>query len=166
MRRTEPDSENIYIDLLLEGDYWDRPPVVDVIIDDQLIQTHTVDSYQYRIRFKHQLRFDQPHVLQLNRRGKTDDQNKLLPDGSYQTQTLRIKQVKLDNIDLRNLVWHSCRFYPEYPEPWATQQRDQGIQLETVLTGETTLGHNGVWKFAFTSPIYKFLVSWIRGTRA
>jgi len=34
--------------------------------------------------------------------------------------------------------------------------------LETELTGETHLGHNGVWTFDFISPIYMFLVDWAR----
>jgi hypothetical protein len=103
------------------------------------------------------------HTLEIHRSGKTNDQNRILPDGTYQGQSLHIKQVLLDNIDLRNIVWHSCRFYPEYPEPWASEQRAQNIELESEVIGETYLGHNGVWRFNFTSPIYKFLVGWARG---
>lgn len=161
IHRVEPTSENIFVDLRLGGEFWQKPPEVDIFVDGKLIQSHLVDRTDYHVRFRHVMDFG-PHRLELRRKNKTNDQNRLLPDGSYQGQLLHINQVRLDNIDLRNLVLHTCKFQPEYPEPWASQQREAGIILENELIGETHLGHNGVWTFDFISPIYMFLVDWAR----
>lgn len=161
IHRVEPTSENIFVDLRLGGEFWQKPPEVDIFVDGKLIQSHLVDRTDYHVRFRHVMDFG-PHRLELRRKNKTNDQNRLLPDGSYQGQLLHINQVRLDNIDLRNLVLHTCKFRPEYPEPWASQQREAGIILENELIGETHLGHNGVWTFDFISPIYMFLVDWAR----
>lgn len=165
IQRIVPDSENIFVDLVFSAEFWDKPPIVDIYVDNQIISTHSVDRDNYHVRFRHTCKFG-THRLKLHRRNKTDDQNRKLPDGSYQGQMLIIKQVKLDNIDMRNLVWHSCWFQPEYPEPWASQQRNDGIEIEQQLRGEMHLGHNGIWMFEFTSPVYKFLVNWVRESKA
>jgi hypothetical protein len=161
----EPTSENIYFDIQLESTFWDRPPKLEVVVDGESVGHYVVDQPEYHIRFQRIMSFDCCHVLALRRSGKTNDQTRVLEDGSYDTQMLHIKNIRLDNIDLRNLVWDRSTFIPEYPEPWATEQRAQGVELEHQVTGEMYLGHNGVWQFEFTSPIYKFLVEWAKGNR-
>lgn len=161
----DPVSENIFFDIILESTYWDRPPELTVLVDTVVIGHYIIDRSEYHIQFRRNMRFDQPHVLELKRTGKTNDQTRVLADGSFETQMLHIKTIKLDNIDLRNLIWHSSQFEPEYPEPWATEQQAQGIELEKQVQGEMYLGHNGTWRFNFTSPIYKFLVTWAKGNR-
>ena len=99
--------------------------------------------------------FDKPHTLELIRSGKSTET----------AQMLHIKTIKLDNIDLKNLVLSRSTFDPEYPEPWASEQIANGVKLENQIQGEMYLGHNGVWRFEFTSPIYKLLVAWTKGTK-
>jgi hypothetical protein len=160
-----PNSENIFFDLILDAEFWNSPPVVDIFIDGEFIEQHTVDRNNYHIRFKKVMSFDSTHCLELKRSGKTDNETRFLPDGNIETQMLHIKTVKIDNINLRNLVWHMSTFQPTYPEPWASEQRAAGIELENNIQGEMYLGHNGVWRFEFTSPIYEFLVNWNRGNK-
>jgi hypothetical protein len=161
----DPTSENIFFDIILDATYWDQPPKLEVVVDNQSVGTYTIDQPEFHIRFQQVLLFDQPHILELRRSGKTQDQTRMLDDGTFETQMLHIQTVKLDNIDLRNLAWDSSNFEPEYPEPWASEQQAQGIKLEKQVPGEMYLGHNGVWRFAFTSPIYKFLVEWAKGNQ-
>jgi hypothetical protein len=162
---SEPVSENIYFDLILESTYWDRPPKLEVLVDNQSVGNYVIDQKEFHIRFRQTMEFDQPHTLELRRTGKTNDQTQILADGTFNTQMLYIKTVKIDNIDLRNLVWSRSIFEPVYPEPWATEQRTLGIELEKQVLGEMYLGHNGIWRFEFTSPIYQFLVNWAKGNR-
>jgi hypothetical protein len=49
-------------------------------------------------------------------------------------------------------------YTPEYPEPWATQQRQQGMELPETFKNTTQMGHNGTWTFKFTSPFYMWLL--------
>ena len=162
---TDPISENIFFDILVNSTYWDQPPKLEVLVDNTSVGKYTIDQPEFHIRFRQVMSFDKPHILELRRTGKTNDQTRMLADGTFETQMLHIQTVKLDNIDLRNLIWHSSQFNPEYPEPWASEQRAQGIELEDQILGEMYLGHNGVWRFTFTSPIYKFLVNWAKGTK-
>ncbi len=157
-------SENIFFDIILDATYWDQPPKLEVLVDNESVGTYTIDQPEFHIRFRRVMSFDQPHILELRRTGKTQNQTQMLDDGTFKTQMLHIKTVKLDNIDLRNLIWHYSKFEPEYPEPWASEQRSQGIELEKQVLGEMYLGHNGAWRFTFTCPIYKFLVAWAKGT--
>ena len=135
IHRIVPTSEKIFFDVVFSSQFWDKPPTVEIYVDDKFISTHEVDRDNYHVRFQHTCDFGS-HTLKLHRKNKTDDQNYLLEDGSYFSQTLIIKQVKLDNIDLRNLIWHYSRFSPEYPEPWASEQRNSNINLEQELVGE------------------------------
>ena len=75
---------------------------------------------------------------------------------------LIIEKIKIDNIDLKNLIQHRCLYTPVYPEPWASQQTDKGKDLPKILNGTMILGHNGEWEFEFKSPVYKFLIDWIK----
>ena len=161
----DPTSENIFFDIILDATYWDRPPELEVVVDQESVGKYTIDQPEFHIRFRRVMSFDQPHTLELRRTGKTQDQTRMLADGTFETQMLHIKTIKLDNIDLRNLVWHRSEFEPVYPEPWASEQQAQGVELEKQVVGEMYLGHNGVWRFAFTSPIYKFLVAWAKGNQ-
>ena len=162
---SDPTSENIFFDIILDATYWDQPPKLEVLVDDKSVGTYTIDQPEFHIRFRRVMSFDQSHILELRRTGKTQDQTRILDDGTFETQMLHIKTIKLDNIDLRNLIWHSSKFEPEYPEPWASEQQSQGVKLEKQVLGEMYLGHNGTWSFTFTSPIYKFLVGWAKGNK-
>ena len=158
----DPTFENIFFDIILESTYWDLPPELEVVIDNHLIGKYIINQPEFHIRFKRGMLFDQPHLLELKRSGKTNDQTQILSNGTVNTQMLHIKNIKIDNIDLRNLVWHRSVFEPTYPEPWASEQRAQGVKLEEQVLGEMYLGHNGTWRFEFTSPIYKFLIAWAK----
>lgn len=159
----DPTFENIVFDIILNATYWDRPPELEVLIDNKSVGQYTIDQPEFHIRFKQVMSFDQTHTLELKRSGKTNDQTQILTNGILKTQMLHIKTIKIDNIDLRNLVWSRSVFTPEYPEPWASEQQSQGVELEEQVIGEMYLGHNGAWRFEFTSPIYKFLVGWAKG---
>ena len=49
-------------------------------------------------------------------------------------------------------------YTPTYPEPWATQQKEEGIDLPKSFKNVTQMGHNGVWSFEFQSPFYMWLL--------
>jgi len=48
-------------------------------------------------------------------------------------------------------------YCPEFPEPWASEQIAQGINLVETYKSSTYLGWNGSWKFEFESPIYQWI---------
>jgi len=61
---------------------------------------------------------------------------------------LFINKIKINGIDLRNLIWSKSVF--------RHQDRREVI-------GETWLGLNGTWRLEFNGPFWKFLMDWVNG---
>ena len=47
-------------------------------------------------------------------------------------------------------------YQPDYPEPWATEQRAAGATLTSEIYGDY-LGWNGTWGINFHTPIYPWI---------
>jgi hypothetical protein len=48
-------------------------------------------------------------------------------------------------------------YEPEYPEPWATEQKSQGTVLAPQLTPHTYLSWPGKWTLNFTVPVFMWM---------
>ena len=72
-------------------------------------------------------------------------------------QLLHIKSIEIDGIDIGSLVYEGT-YRPDYPEPWATQQRESGLDLPETFKNVTEMGHNGTWTFKYSSPFYMWLL--------
>ena len=70
---------------------------------------------------------------------------------------LHIKSVEIDEIEIGTLVYEGI-YKPNYPEPWATQQHEAGVDLPQTCKNVTVMGHNGSWTFRFSSPFYMWLL--------
>lgn len=71
-------------------------------------------------------------------------------------QALKIKNIKINGISDPKFVWQGI-YRPDYPEPWATQQRNQGIELSSEITNGDYLGWNGTWTLEFLSPVFTWI---------
>ena len=154
-------SENIYFDFWIKPEYFLNPPYMKLMIDNDVFFEDHVDKDMH-LRFAKRCSFAESHKIKILRSGKTIRDTEFLPDGSLKTQMLTIEKIKIDNIDLRNLIWHKCVYTPDYPEPWASDQKKSGAELPQTLSGTMELGHNGKWEFSFNSPVYKYLIDWIK----
>jgi hypothetical protein len=76
-------------------------------------------------------------------------------------QAIQIKRVSLNGIVDDKFIWNGT-YYPEYPEPWASEQQALGNVLSSKLQGVNYLGWNGLWQLEFTSPVF----TWIHKTCA
>ena len=76
---------------------------------------------------------------------------------SMNEQLLRLDSITADGIDLEKICYTS-KFYPEYPEPWASEQKEQGTLLPEFYTGWIEWGWNGVWELEFDTPFYTWLL--------
>ena len=159
----ETSSESIKFELYLISDYWDLPPKVDILVDDNVKFTGDMTEKINYISFSHELDFDQLHKIQIRRYNKLPGQCVPMDDGTYKDQLLTLDKLIIDGINIQNIIQAYSYNEPEYPEPWATLQRQQGIELEQKVLAETTFGHNGTWTLNFSSPFYEFLMSWMDG---
>jgi len=71
-------------------------------------------------------------------------------------QSLQISNLSFGQIHSQRFVWQGV-YEPRYPEPWASQQLDQGIQLQSQLHNTDYLGWNGVWRLDFSVPIFTWI---------
>ncbi len=67
-----------------------------------------------------------------------------------------IEQVDFFGISDPRFAWAGV-YEPKYPEPWATEQRNQGIVLESHLSPHTYLSWNGKWTLTFEVPIFTWI---------
>ena len=153
-------TENIKFEFWLNSQYWKSPPIVEIKIDSiskyyKLVESHGINY----ISFSHELEFDKNYLIQLFRQGKDDSQVRVNHDGTIDDQILIIEKIKIDGINIQNLIDKYSWNEPEYPEPWATEQRNLGITLEEQVLSETNFGHNGVWNLKISSPFYQYMIN-------
>ena len=152
-------TEHIQFEIFVKPQFWKDPPHLSILIDNQEKHQSLIEHSQV-IRFRHTLALG-THQLTMIRTGKSNQQVRLDDQGNHQGQELFIEWIKIDGVNIRNLVWTNSYYEPNYPEPWATQQQEQDIKLERLVPGETCLSHNGTWRLDFNSPFYRFLMDWM-----
>jgi len=154
-------TEKLKFKLELFATMWDRPPHAEILIGDKSCFKGDITGTEQKpdvIEFVHELTEGHKYELIIKRSGKTNNQTVLNEKGDYlKDQILNIKSIEIDEIDIGALVYEGI-YTPEYPEPWATQQREAGHNLEKSFKNVTMMGHNGTWSFKFDSPFYMWLL--------
>lgn len=133
--------------------FFQRSPIVRLSVNEQQIDVNFKQSEKV-----HEFVFDidstrENHQIKIVRSGKKDSDTLVENGEVVADQTVHIDSIVVDDVNLSNLL-HLGKFYPEYPEPWASEQRAAGVQLPEVETYRQTLYHNGTWKLDFTMPIH------------
>ena len=72
-------------------------------------------------------------------------------------QLLTLDEIWIDDINV-GVLCHQSRYYPVYPEPWISQQRDQGHDWLEFHHGWVTWGWNGRWVLDYETPIYTWML--------
>lgn len=133
--------------------FFKRSPIVQLSLNEQQIKVDFGQSEKV-----HKFVFDiditkENHQIKIVRSGK-EDIDTLVENGEVVSdQIVHIDSVVVDDVDLSNLL-HLGKFYPKYPEPWASEQKAAGVQLPEIETYRQTLYHNGTWRLDFTMPIH------------
>ena len=140
---------------------WDKPPHAVILINDKSIVKKEITSTESNadlIEFEHEFLEGDKHCLIIRYSGKDKNQTVVNEKGDIlKDQLLHIKSIEIDEINLGAMVYEG-EYTPEYPEPWATQQRESGNDLEESYKNVTQMGHNGEWKLKFESPFYMWLL--------
>jgi len=149
--------ETIKFELLFKPIFWDKPPHAKILLDNkEYFNDYITDTTL--VSFHETLAFED-HLLEILRSNKTDDQSV----DENKDQKLLLKEVKIDGINIRNIVWHYSYYVPEYPKLWSLYQKKQGVELEKYVPGETIFAHNGGWNLKFSSPFYQYIFKWMHG---
>ena len=154
-------TEKLKFKLELYATMWDRPPHAEIMINDKSHFTGDISSTEDKptvVEFEHEFTEGEKCELIIKRSGKDKGQTVVNDNGDIlKDQSLHIKSMEIDEIDLGALVYEGV-YTPEYPEPWATQQREAGTELPESFKNVTSMGHDGTWKFKFESPFYMWLL--------
>lgn len=159
MTNTET-TETIKFEIELYAHFWDKPPIVEVCINDNSKIKQEITSNEDNptiISFDHKLIDSQKYNLILKKSNKDNSQT-IVEDGKIiKDQLLFIKSIRIDEIDIGGLIYEG-KYYPEYPEPWASEQQKLGKELPEHIKNVTSMGHDGRWELEFTSPFYMWLL--------
>ena len=154
-------TEKLKFKLELYATMWDKPPHAEILVGDKSYYNDDITGTEDKpnvIEFEAEFNEDTKVDLIINRSGKGVNQTVVNDKGDLlKDQLLHIKRIEIDEIDLGSLVFTGL-YTPKYPEPWATQQAESGKELREAFTNVTRMGHNGEWKFTFTTPFYMWLL--------
>jgi len=154
-------TEKLKFKIELFATMWDKSPRAEILINDQVHFDGNITGTESKpdlIEFEHELEEGKDYSLIINRSGKGRKQTVINDKGDIlKDQLLHIKSIEIDEIDIGALMYEGV-YTPQYPEPWASQQRESGNELQESFKNVTQMGHNGEWKFTFTSPFYMWLL--------
>jgi hypothetical protein len=154
-------TEKLKFKLELYATMWDKPPHAEILIRDKSHFTGDITGTEDKptvVEFEHEFTEGEEYNLIIERSGKVQNQTVINDKGDrLKDQLLHIKSIEIDEIDISGLVYEGV-YTPKYPEPWATQQRAAGVELQESFKNVTCIGHNGTWEFKFTSPFYMWLL--------
>ena len=154
-------TEKLKFKMELHATMWDRPPHAEILIGDKSHFTGDITGTEDKpdlIEFEHEFTEGEKSDLIIKRSGKLVNQTVVNDKGDLlKDQLLHIKGIEIDEIDIGALVYEGV-YTPEYPEPWATQQREAGTELKESFKNVTVMGHDGTWRFKFESPFYMWLL--------
>tara|TARA_B100000902_G_scaffold344459_1_gene349859 strand:+ start:224 stop:706 length:483 start_codon:yes stop_codon:yes gene_type:complete len=154
-------TEKLKFKLELYATMWDKPPHAEIIVGDKSFYNNEITSTEDKptlIEFETELEEEKECSLIIKRSNKGRNQTVVNEKGDLlKDQLLGIKRIEIDEIDIGALVYEGT-YTPEYPEPWATQQRESGNELPVSFKNVTKMGHNGEWRFKFATPFYMWLL--------
>jgi hypothetical protein len=67
-----------------------------------------------------------------------------------------VQDVSFFGITDPKFAWAGV-YEPTYPEPWASEQKSQGITLKPQLSPHTYLSWPGKWTLTFTAPVFTWI---------
>ncbi len=153
-------TEKLKFKLELWAEYWDNAPRAKILINDHQHFDKDITGTEKEptlIEFEYELTEGEKYRLVIERSGKDTKQTVVENGEIAKDQLLHIKSIEIDEIDIGALVYEGV-YIPEYPEPWATQQRQEGKTLLESFKNVTTIGHNGRWILSFESPFYMWML--------
>ena len=133
---------NTCFDIVLQGHGTERPKIR-YGINDSLIADIILPEQETVLAIDLDL-FVGPQKFYIEFYNKTD---------TMQDAAVEIKSVSFEKLTLDRFKW-SSKYYPIYPQPWASQQTEP---LPEYQSSATYLGWNGRWVLEFETPIFTWI---------
>ena len=140
----------------LSADYWDKAPQVKVDINNDVVWDGTVINIE-TIKYEKEILSEEEVKLNITLYNKQNDQV-ILKDGKViKDQTIHIKRVEIDEIDIEDLIWEA-EYTPIYDPVWYDEQVADGNSPPQVTKNTQSMGINGTWCLTFKEPFYLWLL--------
>ena len=140
-------SEKINFSINFSATYELSPPSFVIFNNNEIVYPSTVVNNNYTANFEINLDSNSEYCLKILRENHDE----------ITSQQLELTLLTADGIDLAKILNHS-KYFPKYPEPWYSQQKEQGIDWPEYQTGSLVWGWNGYWIFNYTTPFYTWLL--------
>lgn len=139
----------VQVDLTLEPLWHSDPPEISVYIGDQYRWNGCLESTK---TFCHQwTAVEGTTNLSVEFLNKNNNDTVESLDKAVIIKSLSLNGISSDRFLLQGI------YQPIYPEPWATEQKNAGIDLPSELTNHTYLGWNGIWILSFDVPVFTWI---------
>ena len=150
----------VQLNLCLRPIWHKDPPTINIGVDEK-IQLVTLEKKQ---TFHYEFTAVKQSTLIIELLNKTDQDS--VPDLGLDKAVV-IESVGFFGISDPKFVWTGV-YSPDYPEPWATQQRKRGVVLKPQLINHNYMGWNGKWSLTFNVPVFTWIhnvqnLGWIYG---
>jgi hypothetical protein len=139
----------VKLDIHLRPVWHDNPPNINIGINNDIQQIILSEEHIFHYEFI----ANTSSTLTVELLNKIDSDT--VPDKGLDKAVI-IESVSFFGISDPKFAWAGV-YEPKYPEPWATEQRDQGVVLKQHLSPHTYLGFNGKWTLTFTVPVFTWM---------
>ena len=141
-------------EITLQAKFWSKSPEISILLNGEVVagENNFINEEDKKIKFDAQLD-NGSHQLIVQRQNKSVkdtivENSKILKDS-----VINLKDIVIDKISIEPLL-DKGNFFPQYPEPWYSQQKQKGENPPTHYNYCRTLHHNGEWKIDFDTPIH------------
>jgi len=144
----------IKFDLHLQANFWRHSPNLVIKLNDKIVEriNNFVNRQKTHISFDADLD-DGEHQLTIERVNKAITDTVVKDSKIVKDSTVDIIDVVIDKISIDTLL-DKANFFPKYPEPWFSQQKQIGKEPSASYNYCRTLHHNGEWKLDFANPVH------------
>jgi hypothetical protein len=142
-------SYPVELDIHLRSVWHDNPPEINIGINDDIQKIILTDNQTFHYEFM----ADNRSTLTVELLNKTDTDT--IPNKGLDKAVI-IESVSFFGISDPKFAWAGV-YEPKYPEPWATEQLNQGVVLKQHLSPQTYLGFNGKWTLTFSVPVFTWM---------
>ena len=132
------------INIFLSSKFESNPPVITWRLDsNDWQQIQIVDNFEICVCDKLHIG---AHKIEIVYNNKTDVDL---------SSAVIVEKVSVEGISTVSVSQGT--YYPEFPEPWASEQKAIGVDLFETYKTSTYMGWNGRWEFVFETPTFAWI---------
>ena len=138
----------------LQANFWNTTPIIDIILNnEQIVSLNDFETDKEKVISFEKDIYDKKNELIIQRKGKTLRDTVVSNGEIIKDSVVDVQDILIDKINIKPLLTKAY-FYPEYPEPWLSEQKQSNNNPPEYYGFTTKLHHNGQWRLQFESPLH------------